>query len=103
MLRRIFLLLPLAFCLALPARVAIAAEGSSGFCLYELPDDGSGKRRYVNLSILQYVELSKDEFKIVYGGGSFGAGYESKVPIKNADEGKALMEQLDKTIRACRN
>jgi hypothetical protein len=102
MMSRCSLLLPLALCLLLPTHAANADEvnGNGGFCLFELPEDG-GKRRYINLNIVQYVEVGKDEFRIVYGGGALGSGYESKFALKTPEEGKALMEQLGKAAQAC--
>lgn len=87
--------------LALPMR-SMAADGSGGFCLFELPDDGGGKRRYINLTIVQFVEVAKDELKIVYGGGALGSGYESKISLKSADEAKAVLERMRKTANDCR-
>lgn len=100
---RCLLVLPLAFCLLAPAQAGqvVTERGGGGLCLFELPDDGAGKRRYVNLNIVQYVELGKDEFKIVYGGGALGAGYESKVPLKTPEEGQALLAELGKAAQAC--
>lgn len=80
----------------------MAADGSGGFCLFELPDDGSGKRKYINLTIVQIVEVSREEFKIVYGGGALGSGYEARVSLKNAEEGRALLERMRKTAAECR-
>lgn len=102
MMPRHLLALPFALCLLLPAHAAQVTEGSGGgLCLFELPDDGGGKRRYVNLNIVQYVEISKDEFKIVYGGGALGSGYESKLALKSSEEGKALLEEVGKAAQAC--
>ena len=81
---------------------SMAAEGSGGFCLFELPDDGSGKRRLINLTIVQFVELSKEEFKITYGGGALGSGYEAKVTLKSPEEGKAMLDRMRKTAAECR-
>lgn len=81
---------------------SMAADGSGGFCLFELPDDGSGKHRYINLTIVQFVELGKDELKITYGGGALGSGYEAKVALKTPEEGKALLERMRKTAADCR-
>ncbi|EYC52779.1 hypothetical protein AZ34_03800 [Hylemonella gracilis str. Niagara R] len=95
-----FLLL-VSLCLGLPAHATEEVQaGQGGFCLFELPEDG-GKRRYINLNIVQYVEVGKDDFKIVYGGGALGSGHESKFALKSPDEGQALMERLLKTARAC--
>ena len=80
---------------------ALAAEGSGGFCLFELPDDGTGKRKLINLTIVQYVEIGKDEFKIVYGGGALGSGYEAKVPLATPEDADALLERMRKTAADC--
>ncbi|WP_131278349.1 hypothetical protein [Hylemonella gracilis] len=93
-------LLSLALGLLLPAHATVDVSGNGGFCLFELPEDG-GKRRYINLNIVQYVELGKDEFKIVYGGGALGSGYESKFALKGPEEGKALLDALGKAAQAC--
>jgi len=79
----------------------MAAEGSGGFCLFELPDDGSGKRKYINLTIVQFVDLAKDELKIVYGGGALGSGYEAKVILKSPEEGRAILDRMRKTAVDC--
>jgi hypothetical protein len=87
---------------ALSPMRSMAAEGSGGFCLFELPDDGSGKRKYINLTIVQFVEVGKDELKIVYGGGALGSGYEAKVSLKSPEEGRTILERIRKTASECR-
>jgi hypothetical protein len=86
---------------ALSPMHSMAADGGGGFCLFELPDDGSGKLRFVNLTIVQFVELGKEELKIVYGGGALGSGYEAKVALKDPEEGKAIIDRMRKTAGAC--
>lgn len=95
---RLSALLLLALCAPVPG---MAADGSGGFCLFEVPDDGSGTRKYINLPIVQFVELGPDELKIVYGGGSLGSGYVAKISLKHPDEGKAIIEQMRKTADKC--
>jgi hypothetical protein len=56
--------------------------GSTAFCLYEVPLDENGKRRWINLGIVQYVEASARKSKVVYGAGSFGAGHEARIPYR---------------------
>lgn len=98
---RLLLAIPLLLT-ALGTGRAVAADGSGGFCLFELPDEGTGKHKYINLTIVQFVEVSKDEFKITYGGGALGSGYEAKVVLKMPDEGRALLERMRKTAADCR-
>ena len=100
-------LLP-AFCVAVllsglgAARAQPVIPGSTAFCLYEVPPDDSGKRRWINLGIVQYVEATRNEVKIAYGAGSFGAGHEVRIAVASADEANAVMEKMRKVAAACR-
>jgi hypothetical protein len=76
--------------------------GSTAFCLYEIPGDEAGKRRWINLGIVQFVEATRTEVKISYGGGSFGAGHEAKIPISSAEEVAAVLEKIRRVAAACR-
>jgi hypothetical protein len=40
--------------------------------------------------------------KISYGGGSFGAGHEAKIPISSAEEVAAVLEKIRRVAAACR-
>jgi len=76
--------------------------GSTAFCLYEVSPDESGKRRWINLGIVQYVEATHDEVKISYGGGAFGAGYEARVPVSSMEEALVVVEKMRRVAAACR-
>lgn len=76
--------------------------GSTAFCLFETPVDEAGKRRWINLGIVQYVEATRTEVRIVYGAGSFGAGHEAKFAVGNAEEAAALLEKMRRVAAACR-
>lgn len=76
--------------------------GSTAFCLYEIPVDDNGKRRWINLGIVQYVEMTDTELKIFYGGGAFGAGHEVRVPIASSAEALAILEKMRAVASACR-
>jgi len=78
------------------------SAGSTAYCLYEVPADDPGKRRWINLAIVQYVEATRTEVKIYFGGGSFGSGHEARIPISNMEEAAATMEKLRKAAAACR-
>lgn len=75
--------------------------GSPAFCLYELPAESSGKRRWINLAIVQYVETTRDEFKIVFGGGNLGSGYEARFPVASPDEASGQLQKMLDRARAC--
>ena len=76
--------------------------GSTAFCLYEVPIDETGKRRWINLGIVQYVEANSREIKIYYGGGAFGSGHEARIPVNSVEESQQVLEKLRRIAAACR-
>lgn len=80
----------------------LPTSGSTSFCLYEVPAEEGGKRRWINLGIVQYVEAARNEVKIGYGGGRFGSGYEARIPVANAEEAFQQVEHMRKAAAACR-
>ena len=100
--------LPLVACavLALMSGRAAWAEpvipGSTAFCLYEIPVDEAGKRRWINLGIVQYVEATRTELKISYGGGSFGSGHDVKIAVASMEDAAVILEKMRRVAAACR-
>jgi hypothetical protein len=92
--------------LALGSAPAVHAQpvipGSTAFCLYEVPVDENGKRRWLNLGIVQYVEATAREVRLVYGGGAFGAGHEARIPVSGIEEAQTVLEKLRRVAAACR-
>jgi hypothetical protein len=76
--------------------------GSTAFCLYEIPGDEAGKRRWINLGIVQYVETTRTEVKIAYGAGGLGSGHEAKIPVASVEESAAVLEKMRRVAAACR-
>lgn len=85
-----------------PAQAQPVIPGSTAFCLYEVPIDDSGKRRWINLGIVQYVEATAREVRIVYGAGAFGAGHEARIPVEDDEKARAVLEKLRRVAAACR-
>lgn len=77
-------------------------QGSPAFCLYELPADDNGKRKWINLGIVQYIDLGRSDLRIYYGGGNFGGGYEEKIPVANAADGLLQLDRMRQMAAACR-
>ncbi len=87
------------------ARAACAQPvipGSTAFCLYEIPVDEAGKRRWINLGIVQYVEATRTELKISYGGGGFGSGHDVKIAIASMEDAAVILEKMRRVAAACR-
>ncbi len=80
----------------------VQKSGSTAFCLYELPGDGNGgRRRWVNLGIVQYVEIGRSDVTIYYGGGNFGSGHEARIPVANPQEALVLLHKMAERARSC--
>lgn len=92
--------------LAVAGARAVCAEtvipGSTGFCLHEIPLDETGKRRWINLGIVQYVEATRTEVTISYGGGRLGSGHEAKIAVTGMEDALAMLEKMRGAAAACR-
>ncbi|MCK9382858.1 MAG: hypothetical protein M0P95_17580 [Sulfuritalea sp.] len=76
--------------------------GSIAFCPYEIPTDETGKRRWINLGIVQYIEATRTDLKIAYGAGSFGSGHEARIPVTSVEEALTVLERMRKVAASCR-
>jgi hypothetical protein len=76
--------------------------GSIAFCLYEIPIDEAGKRRWINLGIVQYIEATRSEVKIAYGAGGLGSGHEARIAVASTEEAAAILEKMRRVAAACR-
>lgn len=85
-----------------PVQAQPVIPGSTAFCLYEVPTDDTGKRRWINLGIVQYIEATSKEVRIVYGAGAFGAGHEARIPVEDDEKTRAVLEKLRRVAAACR-
>ncbi len=74
--------------------------GSTAFCLFPLPAE-NGTRRFINLGIVQYIDVRADEVKIAFGGGNLGSGHEARIPVQNRDEADAVLARLRQSAARC--
>lgn len=92
---------PLLFALLLQALPAAAQDaGSTAFCLFPVPADG-GVQRWINLGIVQYVDVRTDEVRLYYGGGNLGSGHEARIPVKSRDEADTILTRLRRSAARC--
>lgn len=85
-----------------PADAQPVIPGSTAFCLYEIPSDDAAKRRWINLGIVQFVEIGAKELRIFYGGGAFGSGHEARIAVGSFEEAQQVLEKLRRVAAACR-
>ncbi|CAG4885293.1 conserved exported protein of unknown function [Georgfuchsia toluolica] len=79
-----------------------ATKGSTAFCLYELPPDEDGKRRWINLGMVQYLEFVRNELRIYYGGGNLGSGHEARLPGAGPGQPEETLEKIRQAAADCR-
>lgn len=76
--------------------------GSTAFCLFEIPIDDGTRRRWVNLGIVQYVDIGNTDIKVAFGGGNLGSGHEVKIPVASRDDGLAFVDRMRRAAGECR-
>ena len=99
---RTFLVLSAAVAGAAAAHAQPVIPGSTAFCLYEVPVDETGKRRWINLGIIQFVEAPRCELDISCVGGAFGRGREPRIAVNSMVEALVGIEKLHRVAAACR-
>lgn len=88
--------------LAVPALMLSLAVPvtAAPFCPYKLPGEGKVER-YLNLTVVQYVDISDDTVLVSYGGGNFGAGHELRIKVPNRAEGLEWLRKMSDAAKAC--
>ncbi|AMC35732.1 hypothetical protein [Janthinobacterium sp. B9-8] len=69
------------------------------FCLWPVP--GSETKRFINLTVVQTIDISHEELRIAFDGGNLGSGHEIKLAIKNQAEGLKILQEMHETARRC--
>lgn len=82
--------------LSLTASFSFAAT----FCPWKIPNEAKTER-FVNLTVVQFVDLSDEDVKIAFGGGNLGSGYDIRIPTKNRDEGSKIIKSMQETAKQC--
>lgn len=79
-----------------------AIPGSIAFCLFEVQLDDTGKRRWINLGIVQYIDATQTDLRIFYGAGSLGSGHEARIPVANMEAALLVLEKMRRMAATCR-
>lgn len=86
---------------AQPLAAPLGGSSSASFCLFEASLPQSDKRIFLNLGIVQYVELRADEVRVYYGGGNLGSGHEFRMPVRSDEEAQAYLQRMQATAANC--
>lgn len=81
-------------------QTSATAVASPAFCLFEI-EPRPEQRTFINLGIVQYIELRPDELRISYGGGNLGSGHEFRMPLRREDEGLGYIQRMKETATRC--
>lgn len=77
------------------SHAAIAAP----FCPWPVP--GTETRHFINLTVVQTIDISDTEFRIAFGGGNLGSGHEIKLALKQRADGLKILQDMGETARLC--
>ncbi|KAF0812725.1 hypothetical protein IGB42_02565 [Andreprevotia sp. IGB-42] len=70
------------------------------FCLWKPPGDAKPER-YLNLTVVQYVDYVDNELRVSYGGGNLGSGHEVKIAVKGREEALKILQDMRDSARRC--
>ena len=86
--------------LILPLSLTAASSFAATFCPWKAPAEVKPER-FINLTVVQYVDLSDEEIRISFGGGNLGGGYEVKVATKNREDGMKILKSMQEASKQC--
>ncbi|AZN37616.1 hypothetical protein [Iodobacter ciconiae] len=69
------------------------------FCPWPVP--GNETKRFINLTVVQTIDIGNEELRIAFGGGNLGSGHEIKLAIKSHAEGLKTLQEMTETARRC--
>jgi hypothetical protein len=74
---------------------------ASPFCLWKIPAGEPKSERFINLTVVQFIQQSDEELQISYGGGNLGSGHDIRIPTKNREEGTKLLKNMLDSAKLC--
>ncbi len=70
------------------------------FCPWKVPSDAKTER-FINLTVVQFVDLGDEDVKIAFGGGNLGSGYDIRIQTKNRDDGSKIIKSMQDAAKLC--
>jgi hypothetical protein len=70
------------------------------FCPWKVPSDAKSER-LINLTVVQFVDLSDEDVKIAFGGGNLGSGYDIRIQTKNREDGGKIIKSMQEAAKQC--
>ena len=86
--------------LALSVILTAATSAAATFCPWKAPGEAKPER-FVNLTVVQYVDIADEELRVSFGGGNFGSGFEIKIATKSREDGLKILKTMQDAAKQC--
>jgi hypothetical protein len=70
------------------------------FCAWKIPQD-TKPERWINLTVVQFIDVGDEEVRISFGGGNLGSGHDIRIPTKNREESVKLLKSMQDFAKQC--
>ncbi|WP_027468715.1 hypothetical protein [Deefgea rivuli] len=86
--------------IALSFILTATTSAAATFCPWKILGEAKPER-FINLTVVQYVDIADDELRVSFGGGNFGSGYDVKIAIKTREDGLKILKAMQETAKQC--
>lgn len=81
--------------------ILTAAPGlAATFCPWKTPGEAKTER-FINLTVVQFIDIGDEDVKIAFGGGNLGSGYDVKIATKSREDGFKILKAMQEAARQC--
>ncbi|QZA78032.1 hypothetical protein K4H28_00890 [Deefgea tanakiae] len=77
-----------------------APSFAATFCPWKVPSEAKAER-FINLTVVQFVDVGDDDVKIAFGGGNLGSGYDVRIPSKTREDANKILKSMQETAKQC--
>ncbi|MGL6040764.1 MAG: hypothetical protein ACRC01_06150, partial [Deefgea sp.] len=57
--------------------------------------------RFINLTVVQFVDVGDEDVKIAFGGGNLGSGYDIRIQTKIREDGSKILKSMQDAAKQC--
>jgi hypothetical protein len=77
-----------------------APSFAATFCPWKTPSEAKTER-FINLTVVQFIDIGDEDVKIAFGGGNLGSGYDVKIPTKSREDGFKILKAMQDAAKQC--
>ena len=86
------------FTIAMACSLAFSGAQAATFCAWKIPNDD---KRWINLTVVQYIDVGDEDVRIAFGGGNLGSGYDIRIPTKSREDGAKILKAMQDASKQC--